>query len=60
MLEEDKLVSISVAHNGSYKDKHSKKHNLPNAVFEPIEKMTIGQKILVLEGEEQEESDKGK
>jgi hypothetical protein len=57
-LEENKLVTISVAHDGSYKGDQGKQHYLPNAVFRVIETMTMGQKVLILD--EKEDRDRGK
>ncbi|MCJ1387866.1 hypothetical protein MMC18_000709 [Xylographa bjoerkii] len=56
-LEDDKLVTISVAHNGSYIDDHGQQHSVPDAVFEAIGIMKLGQKVLIHEREKEEESD---
>ena len=58
-LEDNKLVTISVAHNGSYKDDHDEEQHLANVIIRVIEMMTRGQKVLIQQEEKEEENDEG-
>jgi hypothetical protein len=51
-------VTISVAHNGSYKDEYGEEQYLADAVIRVIGMMTRGQKVLI-QKEQTEENDEG-
>lgn len=53
-LEDERLVAISVAHDGSYIDDNGEQGSLPEAVFETIGVMKVGQKVLIQEEETEE------
>ncbi|KAI9736735.1 MAG: hypothetical protein M1834_000939 [Cirrosporium novae-zelandiae] len=48
---EEHLVTVSVAHDGSYKDKQGKQQILLEKMFKVLSKMEIGQRLLIKEGE---------
>lgn len=53
-LEEDKLETVLVVHDGSYMDDKKEQQHLPGAVVSVVSKMTIGQKVLISEEIEEE------
>jgi hypothetical protein len=50
------LVTLSAAHDGSYKDDQGKQQHLSDIVLEAIQGMKIGQKVLIVA--EKEEKDR--
>ncbi|KAH9205062.1 hypothetical protein DL95DRAFT_397989, partial [Leptodontidium sp. 2 PMI_412] len=64
-LEEDRLMTLFVDYNGWYKDHQEKRQRLSNEVLRVVQKMEVGQKVLITEEKEdrsleEEKGEKGK